>query len=717
MKYNLIRNGSLEALTASGTGNVSLSWSQLESLIDGNTTNSGVVLTASDVLYLEADLSNRIKVDGIYLYASDLTKLANVNFYYKNSAGESYALCTKNVGSYYYATIPDPSAPHYIETIISGIDIELYEFQIFNDDIIVAFGEAGSLYAKYLENTPIGETGSPEAIPIFNNSTDPMPADAYCCIDYTGNDGDNYIEISSSENGTYYGINDGAILEDNKDNSIYKWDMGEHDNTVVESDNIVLYDPTISGGVYISPIFKLDNKYSASYFITNVTTESGTNSVSYNENVYNGTIRIKSSDSDPLDIDEIFWLYSYGTDHKIFKGITYNGNADDDWVTWVVSDRHGTYFTAVDRRTGYVAISGYYDYIQHYGYIVIYDYDGNKLYDLEGGGLGASVTYRINTNMEFDKYGGLWAYSSTYMYLYHFNNKLDTILYTKYDGSAFLYDLAVEMDGDGVWYTDQLNNIIMHLETDGTVLHQLPLSEPRAICGTLDNGCWVIDNTDENAYRYSSGGVLLNTISLERTASRMTTDMNNGFWYINSNHIYHVDSNGIENVNVEVNQPTKIKGGYNGCIVWSENQDYVKYIDNEGSIVRTFTIAGVTSTKCPALFSFRYEDFVEFQNLTNLIPISYDPVWGLDGSLDWKEVKKDGYFLPKVKYHQTEITLRTVDPTTNPSLNKLIISPAIKVQDIQPQTSKNMYIKTVIPDDVDITDYETKLKCWLGITI
>jgi len=67
-KYNLIINGLLEALTASGTGNVSLSWSQLESLMDGNTTSSGVTLTSGDVLYLEASLSNRIKVDGIRLY-------------------------------------------------------------------------------------------------------------------------------------------------------------------------------------------------------------------------------------------------------------------------------------------------------------------------------------------------------------------------------------------------------------------------------------------------------------------------------------------------------------------------------------------------------------------------------------------------------------------------------------------------------------------------
>jgi hypothetical protein len=104
-----------------------------------------------------------------------------------------------------------------------------------------------------------------------------------------------------------------------------------------------------------------------------------------------------------------------------------------------------------------------------------------------------------------------------------------------------------------------------------------------------------------------------------------------------------------------------------------------------------------------------------FKNTTNIIPVNYDPVWAPGGSLEWKEVKKDGYFLPKVKYHQIEVTLRNNDGVSTPTLNKLIISPAVKVQDIQPQTSKNIYIKTVVPDGASIQDYETKLKAWWGV--
>ena len=1021
MKYNLIINGSLEALTTSGTGNTSLTWLQLESLMDGNTTSSGVTLTTSGILYLEADLSNRIKVDGIRLYASDLTKLSNIDFYYKNKTSDSYTACSKNVGSYYYATIPDPSAPRYVMVTVSGIDVELYEFQIFNDDYIVAFGEDGSLYAKYLENTPIGETGSPEVVPIFNNSTDVMPADAYVCIDWTTTSGDYYIKISASENGTYYGIEDGAILEDNKDSSTYKWDMGEYDDTKIDSGKIIIdhfnvdyqlgeiplvtktnsfntaencwdWDPTnkkmyaigsdsiiklweykykinewdyigevklgctghskkatmcymddkiycltdgnqtfgyydlsgsqdnwttlsghpvaetgtnprrnivsdknryiycvdyqrfsittrlyrydtVSGtwgaldsgyslgssdcyasrccicydvdrdyiylnignrgynwyiqryivssdswnttyldltdlgftsantssmamayynddiwimnycetntikrynveeaqlysythsqmdidyqtcifsnhmiaidnfenelspshifiggidnnreylykftgswdsGVYTSPVFKLDNKYNASYFITEGTTESGVNSISYNENIYNGTIRVRSSDTEPLRIDEIYWFYRTGVQTTISKHIIYNDTSENEWHIYSASEYWHPGSTAADRRTGEIAISAEYYKFSASGRIIKIDKYGNILYS----SADDKPDYRWNVNIEFDKFGGLWGYGSEFNHLIHIDVDLNLDLYDLYDGADFLHDLAAEMDGDGVWYTNKIDNMVIHLETDGTVLQTMSLSEPRAICGTLDNGCWVIDNVDEKAYRYNSSGALIKTVDIERTATRMCTDMVDGFWYINSNHVYHVTSGGVEDIDVEVIQPTKIRGGYNGCIVWSENQDYVKYIDNNGNIVRTFTDpSGVNNTKFPALLSFRYEDSVEFKDTTNLIPISYDPVWGTGGSLEWKEVRKDGYFLPKTKYHQAEITLRTTE-ASSPYLNKLIVSPAIKVQDIQPQSSKNMYIKTIIPDGADITDYETKLKTWWGV--
>ena len=93
------------------------------------------------------------------------------------------------------------------------------------------------------------------------------------------------------------------------------------------------------------------------------------------------------------------------------------------------------------------------------------------------------------------------------------------------------------------------------------------------------------------------------------------------------------------------------------------------------------------------------------------IPAPYDPVWGsTSGNLEWKEVKKDGYYLPKHKYHQVEVTLRD-----NATLEKIIMAPAIRTQDIQSKSYKNIYLKADVPGDALIDAYEARLKTWWGV--
>ncbi|MDD1475320.1 hypothetical protein MEO41_29250, partial [Dolichospermum sp. ST_sed4] len=67
--------------------------------MDGVTTSGGVTLTSSGILFLEVDLSQRIKVDEIRLYANDLGQSAYINFYYKDATGDSYALLATQSGS------------------------------------------------------------------------------------------------------------------------------------------------------------------------------------------------------------------------------------------------------------------------------------------------------------------------------------------------------------------------------------------------------------------------------------------------------------------------------------------------------------------------------------------------------------------------------------------------------------------------------------------
>lgn len=708
MEYNLIRNAYFTSLTTSGTGNMSLLWAQLELLMDENTTSSGVDVASSGVLFLEVDLSQRVKVDEIRLYANDLSKSANINFYYKDTTSGSYTLLATSSGAYYYTTIPDPSAPRYIRATISGIAITLYEFEVTNDDYIVAFGEDGTQYAEYLGDTPIGEEGTPQAVAIYNNGTSAIPADAYTCIDYTGEVADEYVKISATENGVYCGIYDGILMEDDDEDSTYRWSQGAFYHTATSGNDVVVSSGT--DGTYTTPVFMLDEGNNSSYFIVDGTAVSGAGSISYDDDSYNGTIRVRSSSTAPVTVNEVFicrkdtvaasfyldrWqIYPNTTNLKyMYVGAgTYN------------NDQGSRCF--IDKHTGYVAAT-YMTYggfpANYYPILALVSRNGVSQYSKAAG----AGEYRYYFHFcDFDNDIGIWGYNQTNVNgykLYHIN-KLGTLTATISDGTDFLYDLATEWDGLGVWYTDKLSDLVKHLDDDGTLLHSVALPQPRAICATLDNGCWVIDNTNTSAYRYTSSGTLSQTVSLGNLATRMTHDYNDGFWYLYNNHVYHVTSGGVSDVDVAFAGVTRVVPTRNGCVIYNAATGVAKFVDYSSKAITKTWATGYTNLTVGVMSS-------TIDGLCingSYFPASYDPVWG-DG-INWQEVRKDGYYLPKCKYHQVETTLRG-----NAALKKIIMSPAVKVQDIASKTYKNMYIKTDIPNDADISNYEAVLKTWWSV--
>ena len=1050
MPYNIIRNASFQTLTSSGTGNKSLNWAELESLIDGTTTSGGITITSGDVLWLSVDLSQRIKLDSIRLYSDDLPKSDNITFFVKDDESDSYSQLTTNVSDYYYPTLVEPKAPRFILTTISGVDMTIHEYEAVNDSYIVAFGADGSSYAEYLENTPVGEEGTAQAIELFNNGTSAMAADAYTVVDHTGNVADEYIKISSSQNGTYYGIDGGALMEDDLVNSTYRWSMGSFDGTEVSTDKVILsntalaqlmgrlplvgaseafnagndtwdwdrinkkmyaigrdgsmlklweylygtdewdyiaeldsatsdeednvpvmsycdgyiycmykvdgsfgrhelggsadnwtslsgavwdsawsptpsqdrvamcsdgtryvyvatvdlnqstanrnfkrydtvssiwdsmdagyqqypqvggggqnqvsigltydydrervymvcgsewwsdngsyvqkydintdgwaatwlrldtvnsnfnyihyslsyhnnyiylgpgyqvgttcyryglstgifesyslgyrhqqesddspgfciiaidapqgspfessvyfaqisgnreylvgYNPALStAGTYTSPIFKLDDKYNSSYFSVDGTAVSGTGSISYDENVYNGTIRVRSSDTEPVHMYDAYTIRRQNQYMYVEKYIPYT----DSYTSWIYSDWGADryYFTssAVDRRTGYVAITHYYNYSANpaEGRVYIYNRSGGLV---TSASWGSTMNYIGSTALEFDKNGGLWSYSNwsywggrdTSITLLHINSTMTTLA-SIYDGTDFLYDFAVELDGDGVWYTDKISDLLIHKNTSGTTMQSFALDTPRAVCGTLDNGCWVVDNGTGKARRYGYTGTLITSVSLPETAAlgtteaaRMTTDYADGFWYRNGYYFYHANSAGSVDIGpININNADRLKSTYNGCFVISTANDMLYFIDKSAGAITKSTSTNSNAGSVFGALPFDIDSFIEFQETANILPLSYDPVWGTGGSAEWQEVRKDGYFVPKDQYHQVEVTLRG-----DATLEKILMPPAVRTEDIQAQQSKSIYIKTDIPTGASISDYSSRLRTWRGV--
>ena len=721
-KYNLCRNGVLRSLTDPGTGDVSLGWQELEYLVDEETQYNGgqaVTVTSGQVLYLETDLSSRIKVDGIRLYMTSPTSSGTIlseylNFYYKNAEGDSYSACSKSLeDTYYSATITSPSAPRFIACVISGVNASVYEFEVFNDNIIVAYGENGETYGVALEDTPLGYEGDPQAIALFNNSTGVYNADAYTCVDYTGTDGDEYVEISSSENGTYYALSDGAIMEDDLITSEWRWTDGIFSNTQVSNHKVI---NTNSVGAYTTPVFKLDNIYNASYFITQGTAVSGTGSISYDENVYNGSIRVKNSDEEPIPIFESYVTYmELGDTHAVIWSPFDNSYIDRESVGGEANWRVGS--IAVDWQDGRYAFSwmegaSWY----HDGYIKVFNRSGSQLYSK-----WEQTDYKLyyDDQFQFEGEHGLWAYGNynqaVCRTLRHYDADLSELGTYSESQQDFLYGLATEYNGRGCWYTNSLDNTLVHMNSSCTKLKTIYLNNPRQITRTTDGGCWVRDSVTHKVYRYDWNGDKVSEFDLPYNAlygsnglSQIDHDFRDGFWYRHGDLVRHVTSNGVVNVGpVTVVDPNQIRGCPNGCFVHSTDDNKMYWINMNGQIAYTRSMPASESAII-GCFYYGHDEFANFKN--KLIPTTYDPVWGSGGTAEWTEVRKDGYFLPKVKYHRAEITLRG-----DAELEKVIMAPAVKTQDIAPQTSKNMYIKTNIPLGAAITDYSTRLKTWFGL--
>ncbi len=1048
-KYNLIKNSLFSSNTSSGTGNRALTQTELYTLTDGVTTSSGVDISSGDMLYLDIDLHQRIKVNGIFLYANDLTKLANIDFQYKNYIEESYSGCDKNVSNTYTATISDPSAPRFIRCIITGADINLFEFAVYNDDYLINFGEDGTETDTWLDNTPIGTPGIPEAIEIYNNSVELSgpPVNAYVCVDYTGQGRDDFVKISKSYEGTYLGFehgaitgyeyidwnsgtydnvslnadensislidvgdiqstyagyvcdlpltqgvytnvtfgvdnawdwspdhgkifaffwtvnantggvlrlydydidtnvwtfrcdlsvvsiqanfvamcyNDGyiyfrcyggssnnfyrhelsgatgnvttlaaggapnsdgwpAICSDKKGVYIYTlcedvsssggklyfrydiaantwWNFNEgsystgisHDikkRAVYDTDRDVIYyyydtyayywvqryhvignywnttwfdygtrigvdntnlyiwyhkdklyffspdfnnsyftyniltdvveemsipfkyntnrlawgivtDPptTSSGtfalystniysdsygfyavgtgferpetevvivgaiGTYTTNVIALDDPFQASYFTVKVAdTVPQVTTVSADEDLYDGTIEVRSSSSPPTPIDEIYWLYIYHTVNYASIGRYVIGTAD--WVNAFANSVSGYYYVyslGVDRRTGRMVV--YAASSSHYASRYVYNRSGTILYSSTLGYV--QKTYK---GIFFDKYKGFWLHqvesSRVIHYTYNFGGGWTAT-------TPDLYAMCSELNGDGVWYTEVESNTVNRLDYSGANEVTIVLGNPKGICSTNDGGCWVSDNNHaidgSCVRRYDREGNLLNVVSMGNyNAIQLGDDHQSGF-YACSDYadglLWHFDSEGNKTMELTgLYNFYWVRGGRRGVVIHSTTYKQLKYIDlATKSVIWTKRYVdeiyggGYNNTTMPDIFSWdeNTEDMYTSDYGSKILPTSYDTVWYGNDNLEWKEVPKDGYFLPKVSHHQARITLRNYDGVSTPKVKTIAMAPTIIVTDIAAQSSKPMYVRSDIPADTDVSLFVTRLKVW-----
>lgn len=1042
--YNLIKNSFFTSTTSSGTGNKHLTNLELQGLIDGTITSASVSLTSLDTLYLDVDLNQRVKIDGIFLYASDLTKLSNINFQYKNYKEDNYIGCDKDVSTTYTATIPEPSAPRYIRCIVTGINIDLFEFSIYNSDFVVKFGEDGMANETWISNTPIGTQGIPQVVEVYNNNINDdlsgPPINAYVCVDYTGQGKDDYIKVSKTLSGPYLGISSGTVVgyeyrgwssgffdntqqspkngitlldtgtkfyanrlgsmpldtcdyinipfgvdsawdyapdlhkifavfwqgsnstgsslnlyeydldtnvwthrsnlappapeatgmsiaylnnfiyfRNNEEVSFFKhdlsgtldnytvldlggngnsdpyevivsdrsryiytfahdlnssggkryfrydtidnswltisWSIAEnydhftkkhvtfdgdrnciyyvwfnvdgapwvskyhvsgnywtqqyfnfvdrvHSSTFItiwyyndyiyffspdyefktyrynvvtdivsevvlpfklnkdrnvfgiacppptgSSEEFALYCANIykdghgfygyntgfnegtsniliseASGTYTTNIVKMDDPFKSSYFIIDTDSVVGKTNVSKDPEVYNGTIEVRSSDIAPTPIDEIYWFVSMGTSNSLSKYTVYTGEWLPSWLSITGNFAYYVNCGTVDKRTGRLFLST--RNTSDDSIVYIYTHDGDLLYST-----GHYNDHQRFTTVEpfFDKYQGVWVLVGTGFFTHYRHDLLD-IRNSATIESLFAH--CVELDGEGLWYTERQSNTLNRLDTDCTLQLTLNLYNPYGVCGTEDNGCWVVDLGDPThgncVKRFSWVGDLVDVIPTGTTSLyRITHDHKDGFYACtekNIGKVYHYNSEGVKTMSLEnLFSYNHLRAGRRGVVLFSSSLQKIVYVELASKSViweKTYKDDLYTGTyeNCtiPDIFSWdeTTQDSFGTDYGKNLIPTPYDTLWGLGTTLSWREVPKDGYFLPKNKYHQVRVTLRNYDGESSPRVNSIIMAPTEKITDILPKSSKPIYVRTEIPADVDVSLFNTRLKVW-----
>jgi hypothetical protein len=408
---------------------------------------------------------------------------------------------------------------------------------------------------------------------------------------------------------------------------------------------------------------------------------------------------------------EYYWPYALNSTNvlRVAKTVIYTEAASSAFIN-ITGINWSWSYLAVDPENGVIACSIYYDYggtIQ--SQIRLYDRAGVQTQiDLD-----TSAYTRKFSKMRFESDGGLWAYCLTEDNLYHFNSALSEVAAAAV-GTSYL-DFAVETGSDGVWYITSTSLILLNYN-GSQVIYPVTMSNPSVLCETSSGGVWVVSQGNV-VYRYSNSGSQLNAISLVRNATLITKDYEDGFWYSDGYFVAHVNSSGQQVFSLTMPATVNhIVGGKDCCIAYSVLEEKIYYIDRLiQSITKEFISGDWDETDTlPDLLSYDLDMF--YENGYIEIPTSFDPLWEpTAGSLEWDEIQLNGSFLPKHRFHQLDIKLQTSDISSIPSLDKIIMAPAIKLPGISSQTSKDLYIKTDVPVGADVENYETTLRTWWSV--
>jgi len=758
VQYNLVTRSIFSTLTSTGEGNKSLTPIELNSLIDNTTTSGGVTLTSGDSLWLRVDLSSRMYLDSMSIYINSGEARATVasatTFFYRNNTTDSFiTVDTSDNGTNYYAdNLPDAFAPKECLVTISGVACDVIELKVINDDIPVAFGSDGTTTSYVIDDAPIGGESTIHTIPIYNNDTSGLTTTAYVVADYTGAAEDSYIKISS-DGDNFYSIYDGVNIDSDNQGEPYNWSLGKHSNTKISGQAITLVTGQTTG-TYTTPIFQYNGRYAlsevnlitasgiyvypsyikhrhdqyhTSYALVKETSVSGTSITK--TDTPEGTIEVRSSDTDPIDVNEVYYVAVHYTSSN-YRLVVYKDNLitgekninvysgqDLDTVPKTNSFMYGPF---INRRNGYI-YAGALIYYTVYNYSkatqVTLKWDGTVLYENTG---AIPIQFQHVEYFTFDSGDYLWTYNTTAKTLYLIT--WDRVLQKSItdNGLDFVNGIAGSYISELCWIVSKAYASVRLYNHDGEIIVTTPIPNAAFITSTLDGGCWVCDDDTWRMHRLAKTGEVLSTWDgitndlAPMLAIESDLQESDGVWALHGAYVHHYSAEGTADVGNYFPGASDINVSSLGVEVYSFSKRQMWFMNFKGEITHsTVNNLGPFDSLKPRLASslaIKHYDIVNY-NEVKYLPLSSDPVWGDSGSLTWTEIPKNGFYLPKLRYHQFRLTLNRESDAGYPVLEGLYMPMAVAIPDIEPQGHRPLYVKVKF-DGISDETFITKIKCW-----
>lgn len=219
VERNMIKEGFvINTVTASGavSGTQIVSIPQINALLDGNIVSSALTVSGGELIALDADMGTRWKLTRLEYHTDDID-VSNFSMNISDDNVDFFPVTFTGNAPLYIGDISNTTvsgSPRYIrfEHSPAASGAEALEWRAINDDTLVNFGSTGTQTDVNIIDSPIGKpSDSIQPLDLFNSFS--KTANGFVFIENTGNDGDDNIEISTSQVGPWFGRNTNETLQ------------------------------------------------------------------------------------------------------------------------------------------------------------------------------------------------------------------------------------------------------------------------------------------------------------------------------------------------------------------------------------------------------------------------------------------------------------------------------------------------------------------------